>query len=66
MNEINKLNQNKSPGQDEFTAKFLKISSNMIVTILCEIFNLSIKTGEYPDPLKITKVIPILKKVTLV
>ena len=62
MNEINKLKQNKSPGQDEFTAKFLKISSNMIAPILCEIFNLSIKTGEYPDPLKIAKVIPIFKK----
>ena len=62
MNEINKLKQNKSPGQDEFTARFLKISSNMIVPILCEIFNLSIKTGEYPDPLKIAKVIPIFKK----
>merc|ERR1712030_155306 len=62
MNEINNLKQNKSPGQDEFTARFLKISSNMIVPILCEIFNLSIKTGEYPDPLKIAKVIPIFKK----
>ena len=62
MKEINNLEQNKSPGQDEFTSKFLKISANMIVPTLCEIFNLSIKTGEYPDPLKIAKVIPIFKK----
>ena len=34
----------------------------MIAPILCEIFNLFIKTGEYPDPLKIAKVIPIFKK----
>ena len=41
--EINKLEQNKSPGHDEFTAKFLKISHAIIAPILCDIFNLSIK-----------------------
>ena len=62
IDEIKNLKINKSPGQDEFTAKFLKISVNKIAPVLCEIFNLSIKTGKYPDPLKIAKVIPIYKK----
>ena len=41
--EINNLEQNKSPGHDEFTAKFLKISHDIIAPILSDIFNLSIK-----------------------
>ena len=59
--EINNLEQNKSPGHDEFTAKFLKISHKLIAPILCDIFNLSINKGEYPDMLKIAKVLPIFK-----
>lgn len=59
--EINNLETNKSPGHDEFTARFLKISHDLIAPILCDIFNLSIKTGEYPDLLKIAKVSPIFK-----
>ena len=60
--EIKHLTTNKSPGQDEFTAKFLKISVDSIAPVLCKIFNLSLKTGEYPDILKIAKVLPIFKK----
>ena len=59
--EINNLDQNKSPGHDEFSAKFLKISHDIIAPALCYIFNLSIKKGEYPDLLKIAKVLPIFK-----
>ena len=50
--EINNLEQNKSPGHDEFTAKFPKINHDIIAPILCDIFNLSINKGEYPDILK--------------
>ena len=62
MLEIKHLSTNKSPGHDEFTAKFLKISAGIIVPVLCQIFNLSMKVGEYPDLLKIAKVLPIFKK----
>ena len=61
VQEINSLTLNKSPGQDEFTPNFLKISAKRVVPVLCEIFNLSIKTGEYPDLLKVAKVLPIFK-----
>ena len=60
--EINNLEQNKSPGHDEFTAKFLKISHDIISPILCDIFNICMKKGEYPNLLKIAKVLPIFKK----
>ena len=60
--EINNLEQNKSPGHDEFTAKFLKISHDIVAPILSDIFNICIKKGEYPDLLKIAKVLPIYKK----
>ena len=62
VQEINKLTLNKSPGEDEFTPNFLKISTNRVAPVLCEIFNLSIKMGEYPDLLKVAKVLPIFKK----
>ena len=60
--EIKNLDPTKSPGQDDFTAKFLKVSATTVAPILCDIFNLSIQRGEYPDILKIAKVLPIFKK----
>ena len=61
-NQISQLDSKKSAGHDGFTAKFLKLSSSIIVNPLTEIFNLSISTGIYPDGLKIAKCIPIFKK----
>ena len=60
--QINQLDSKKSAGPDGFTAKFLKLSSPIIVNPLTEIFNLSTSTGIYPDELKIAKCIPIFKK----
>ena len=61
-NQIKTLNSKKSSGHDGFTAKFLKISSSIVLEPLCYIFNLSMNTGSYPDELKIAKCIPIFKK----
>ena len=61
-NHINQLDSKKSAGHDGFTAKFLKVSSPIIVDSLTEIFNNSISTGNYPDEMKIAKCIPIYKK----
>ena len=60
--EISKLDPKKSPGYDDVTAKFLQISEDLIATPLCQIFNMSMSSGIYPDKLKIAKVIPIYKK----
>ena len=42
--------------------KFIKFSSTHISELLSQVINISIKTGKYPDHLKIAKVIPIYKK----
>ena len=49
-------------GYDEMPAKFLKSAVNIIAGPLTKLFNLSIAKGEYPDFLKIAKVLPIYKK----
>ena len=60
-NIINKMKDNKSPGYDSINAKFLKLSSPVVSPILSNIFNSMLKTGMYPEELKIAKVIPIYK-----
>ena len=62
MHEIKNLSTSKSPGHDEITAKFLKISAKKVAPAVSDIINLSIKSGEYPEALKIAKVLPIFKK----
>ena len=59
---INHLQNKNSSGHDDFSTKFVKISSPLLIPALTLIFNLSIRTGVYPSNLKIAKVIPIFKK----
>ena len=58
---INKLKNNKSPGYDSYNVRFLKLCSPVISSTLCNIFNNMVKSGIYPDDLKIAKVVPIYK-----
>ena len=60
--QIRKLDPKKSPGYDEITAKFLQISEDIIVSPLCNIFNMSMSSGIYPDKLKISKSHTYLQK----
>ena len=59
--EINKLDNKKSSGFDDISVKFLKVCKPVIIKPLVQIFNKSVLTGEYPDELKIAKVIPLFK-----
>ena len=59
---IEKINIKKATGYDDLPAKFLRISASLIAEPLSKIFNLSISNGEYPNFLKIAKVLPIHKK----
>ena len=59
---IHSLKNSNSTGYDDFTTKFVKLSSTILAPALVKIFNLSIHTGVYPDSLKMAKVIPIFKK----
>ena len=57
------LMQNKSSsGPDGIPIKVLKYISQFIVHPLCYIFNLSVKSGIFPNDLKMATVIPLHKK----
>ena len=58
-----KLDNKKSSGYDDISVKFLKLCKSIILKPLVLIFNKSVLTGEYPDELKIAKVIPLSKVV---
>ena len=55
------LQSNKSPGIDEISVNVLKRTYDIIEPTLLHIFGVSIKTGQFPDSLKIARVTPIFK-----
>lgn len=59
---INKLKSTSSQGNDALTSKLVKLLCPNITPPITTIINQSIKTGIFPDALKIAKVIPIYKK----
>ena len=59
---MGKINPKKSTGSDDLPGIFTNISAPFVAETLSKLFNLSICKGEYPDALKIAKVIPIYKK----
>ena len=62
LDTIKSLKNSNSSGHDFFTTKFVKLSAPILIPALEKIFNLALKTGVYPDSLKIAKVIPVFKK----
>ena len=56
-----KLKTSKECGNDDIATCFLKIAHPVISEFLCDIFNLSIATGCFPDSWKIARVAPIFK-----
>ena len=59
---IERINPKKSTGSDDLPGKFLIISAPIVAGPISKLFNLAISTGEYPNVLKIAKVLPIYKK----
>ena len=57
---INSLSD-KATGPFSIPLKLLLLISDLIVIPLCHIINMSLSTGNYPDKLKLVKVIPIHK-----
>jgi len=55
------LNENKSAGFDGISAKILKCCMDELAPHLADIFNLIITTGNYPNRLKQSTIIPIHK-----
>jgi hypothetical protein len=59
---ISKLDNNKSPGDDEISSKLLKACPAVFSELISHIANMAIETGRYPEKLKLGKVVPIHKK----
>ena len=59
---VKNLESNKSPGYDDISISVLKKSIFTFVQPLCNIFNMSLENGIFPNALKKAKVIPIFKK----
>ena len=58
---IGSLDTTKAAGFDGITAKYLKKSAETVSPSLLTIINISISTGQFPDALKVAKIIPIHK-----
>ena len=59
---VNAFDNNKSPGSDDIDPRVFKQSITFILKPLCNIFNVSLERGIFPQNLKRGKVIPIYKK----
>ena len=59
--DIIKYLSDKATGRSSIPLKLLLLISGLIVIPLCHIINTSLSTGNYPDKLKLVKVIPIHK-----
>ena len=58
---FSKLKTSKGCGTDGIASCFIKIALPVVSESLCDIFNLSIATGCFPDSWKIARVAPIFK-----
>ena len=56
-----KLKPKTSSGPDSISSKLLKAMIPYIISPVCHLFNLSLKTGYIPIQLKTAKIIPIYK-----
>ena len=53
---------NKLTGDDDISARFIKLAGPYITDSILKICNCSIKTGRFPDTYKMARVTPIHKK----
>ena len=61
INIANNLKTSKASGYDELSPKVLKAAIPYLADILANTFNLSVKSGVFPDLMKIAKVVPVHK-----
>lgn len=58
---IRDLDVNKAPGPDNITASFVKTHHLVFTSILKDVFDEMISTGQYPECLKTARVVPLHK-----
>jgi len=61
INVIYPLKGNKSPGYDDISTKAVKAVAQFMSNPMSEVFNISLFVSEFPDKLKLAKVIPVYK-----
>lgn len=59
---ISNIKYDKSPGHDNISPKFIKECRAELGSILVKVFNKIINSSEYPDILKVHKIVPIPKE----
>jgi len=59
---ITNLKNTSSSGIDGISTKFLKLAKGTIAPILAKLFSKSMESGEYPDCLKISQIVPVPKR----
>ncbi len=59
---IDKMANKSSCGFDNISLKMLKLIKDAIIKPLVVIINQMLKTGIFPDKLRLAKIVPILKK----
>ena len=58
---LNKLNKSKATGLDTISARLVREGADLICIPICNIFNLSINQGIFPDDCKCARVTPLFK-----
>ena len=58
---LNKLNKSKATGLDTISARLVRECADLICIPICNIFNLSINQGIFPDDCKCARVTPLFK-----
>lgn len=62
---LNDLSPNKSAGYDKISPKMLLCRKNKMAEIISDLFGKMIDSGEYPNDLKIHKIVPIPKGINV-
>ena len=60
--EIRSLNSKKSVTQNDIPAKILKKCESSTAPVLQKLFNKILRTGNFPDKLKLADITPVFKK----
>ena len=60
--EVQLINPKKASTSDSILPKILKINSEVLADTLHNLFNDMLKTGNFPDNLKLADIIPVFKK----
>ena len=59
------LDESKSTGPSSIPVRLLKTAAPYIILPLCKLINISFHTGVFPDSIKVAKVVPTYRPISL-